>query len=164
MSLDGAVVELAGPSRPLGIVDLATRLGGLRYLELVSYERLGRLAAEGDMSVSLALFMAKAALAHAGRGDLLGSLLPVSPGLPDAAELTVCPGEAVRALLARSLEQPGVLASLYETAEAAYAIRLAHRHPSGEANEARVLERCLESCRATRADLSSTLGQTSFAP
>ena len=140
--------ELAGPRRPLFLVELAGVLGGLVYVELAGHERLGRLAASlarsGDAAG--AVWASAASLAHAWRAAQLERLLPVSRGLPDAASVTVCPGPATAEWVER-LELSNVdrlyaeLSGFYAELSAAYARRLAFVHASADGPVVTTLER-----------------------
>jgi hypothetical protein len=89
--------ELAGPARPLSLLESAYVLGGLRWVELEGYSLLGiRSVAEanapGAGEMQFALWAAASSFAHAWRAEQLLSLLPVSGGLPAAEVCTRSPG------------------------------------------------------------------------
>ncbi|MGH9298051.1 MAG: hypothetical protein ACRDZP_08770 [Acidimicrobiales bacterium] len=156
MSSPGLLDVLAGPPRPLSLVELARVLGGLRWLELQGFERWGRLAIE-PWDKAVAGWASGASLAHAWRASQLEALLPVSVGLPSASQST-CPhspeleetaaetlpgdpvgpapdgGKAERTTPADPLRLLGLLAS-------AYRVRLAHPHQSADKPVLRVLSR-----------------------
>lgn len=145
------LVSLAGPARPLTLRESAAVLGGLRFVELASFRRLGRLASgrAGAISPAGAVWAAESSLAHARRAAELEALLPVSSGLPDAEECTRSPGAEVSALVAdlekvgdpSSPEQASPLDALYLALAQAYAFRAAHASPAADRAQRRVLER-----------------------
>lgn len=141
---DRLVDLLAGPAEPLGLVALAHVLGGVRYVELEAFRSLGQLSAEAGTKPAVAVRASGAALAHAWRARQLEALLPVSAGLPGAADVTLSPGPAVDALLGRLWAgDPEVTAGLSVVLAATYRRRLAHPHPSAEPFVARTLGRLL---------------------
>jgi len=98
----------------LNLHDSAVQLGGLRAIELASFERLGaRAVRDGDDAE--ARWCASASLAHAWRAGLLEDLLPVSAGLPSADDLTVLPAGPLAEALDRAL--PAVPPGADDTAD-----------------------------------------------
>lgn len=96
MSGDGIARELAGPDRPLSIVEMAGVLGRLCWVELQGFRILGEMAAgAGHLDPTSAVFSSSASMAHGWRACQLEALLPVSTGLPSPEEVTGPGGEAV---------------------------------------------------------------------
>jgi hypothetical protein len=83
---------------PLSLLESAQVLGRMRYVELAAFERLGH-RAHATTIAPLATFLSGASLAHGWRACLLEDHLPVSAGLPGAAELTVSPSAGIDAAL-----------------------------------------------------------------
>ncbi len=153
---DDLLEALAGPARPLGLLESARVLGGLRWVELTSFELLGRLATGagegGPLDAATAVWASGASLGHAWRAHELERLLPVSAGLPSAAECTVAPGRLVEAFveaLARHVAVPGEgLASFYDLLVRAYEVRAVHPLEAADRAVVRTLGRLVADLRA----------------
>ncbi len=154
--MSGDLLEaLAGPARPLSLLESARALGGLRWVELASFELLGRLAAgggdAGSLDASAAVWASGASLGHAWRANELERLLPVSVGLPSAAECTVAPGRLVEGFvgeLARHVAAPGEgLACFYDLLVSAYEVRAAHPLEAADGAVVRTLGRLVADLR-----------------
>ena len=143
----------------LSIVESARVTGGLRFVELSCYEALSlaATAADGD-DAPLAVFLAAAGLAHAWRAEQLAGLLPLSVGLPGAAELTRAPSPAAaEALSLLAAAAPAELAAvalgaLYPALAAAYELRSARAAPAADGPLLRVWRR-------VSADLAAVSGE-----
>lgn len=150
MSAEEALLgSLAGPERPLTLLESAAVLGGLRFVELSAFVRLGSLARDGDLAPAAVVWSAEASLAHGRRASDLEVLLPVSAGLPSAAECTKSPDGEVTAFLG-ALEQvsdpfsdegAACLEFLHRLLGRAYALRSSHGSPAADRAQRRVLER-----------------------
>ncbi len=133
----------------LSLLESADFLGRCRYVELQAFSLLGRRAAGcGDPAV--AGYAAGASLAHGWRARQLEELLPVSTGLPRAAELTRSPcastDEALE-LAAGGGEDAELLdaflGAIYPSMAAGYAGRLAAASPAADPPVVRALQRVL---------------------
>jgi hypothetical protein len=91
---------LAGPDRPLTLLESARVFGGLRHLELELFTQLGRRAPEAQ-SPSVTVWASSASMAAAWRASLLEGLLPFSKGLPGLEESTRSAGPLTDAVLGR---------------------------------------------------------------
>jgi len=139
--------ELAGPLRPLTLIESAGVLGGLRYVELRLFTVLGRRAPIATPAEA-ALWAASASLAAVRRAGELAVLLPVSKGLPDADTLTRPPGNLAEAALAdlEAAEAERTLVArtahpLYAALAGAYGSRADAAAPAADAPAAAVLSR-----------------------
>lgn len=159
----------------------AAGLGRLRYVEVGFFERVGRRASLLEPA-PVAIWAEAASLAAAWRASLIAELLPVSVGLPDAAELTRSAGEAVDAALDRlgpppaegaadqGAGQPGsavagldgaalvehVAESFYPALLAAYETRRAARAPAADGPVLRMLVRVIADLRAELESATAT--------
>ncbi len=143
-----------------GIVESARLTGGLCYAELSLHQLLGSLAPRAE-DPGDASFLAAAARSHAWRGRQLAALLPVSAGLPAAAELTASPSsgfDTALGLLATAAGSPGnaalvrraVLEAVYPALADAYESRLRDASPAADAPLSRVIVRVLADLVAVR--------------
>ncbi|HVB06711.1 MAG TPA: hypothetical protein VNF07_10760 [Acidimicrobiales bacterium] len=145
-------------SEPLTLLDSAARLGHYRYVELRGFARLGARAPRA--APALAGFLAGAARAHAHRAGLLEARLPLSIGIPHAAELTVAPDLESEGLLDELLGVPdeqllgALVEGLYPSLLAAYRAHLGRCSPFSDPPVARLLGRLI-------ADLEGVLGEAS---
>jgi len=153
--------------RPYGIVESARITGTLRYAELALFELIGS-SAPGARPATAAVFLAGAARSHGWRAEQLAPLLPVSNGLPGAAQCTASPGPAFESALGALAAAPEALdgaelvdalvSALYPVLAASYEARLARCH-SAPADQAlaRVLRRVAADLAAVVADGSDLL-------
>lgn len=131
----------------------AETLGHYRYVELSFAQLSGHKAAEGG---AVAPFLAGAAGAHAWRAALFEELLPVSIGLPGAAELTVPPTERFSATLTElgGLGAESLVTVLVEDAYpallATWAAHAASASPVADAALVRTLRRTVADLTAVR--------------
>lgn len=179
MIADRLVSELAGPARPLLMLDVGPALGGLRFVELALFEWLGQAAAtlEEDHEAAWA---SAASFRAAWRASQLEGLLPVSVGLPNAELATAPSGPLVAGSIAELAEgrqpdpvpgvgrQPGagparrrpgevpdVASSWYDTLLAAYRHRLVWTAPAADGPLERVLCRLVADLEAERTAVGS---------
>lgn len=148
----------------MNLLESATELGRLRAAEIACFECLGALAPR-LRPAPFALFAASASRAHAWRAALVEELLPVSDGLPSAAELTVAGGLLSEGLgllagMGRDPSASGgptadgarvvslVLERLYPELVAAYGSLLARCRPVSDGAVARNLRRALSDLEA----------------
>lgn len=142
-----------------GLHATAETIGHYRYAELGFAQLSGHKAAEGG---AVAPFLAGAGGAHAWRAALFEELLPVSVGLPGAAELTVPPTDGFDATL-RELAalEVGILVTVlvedvYPALLAAWAAHAATASPVADAALVRTLRRAGADLAAVR-DEGATL-------
>ncbi len=172
----GALLDqLSGPCRALSLLESARVVGGLRWVELGAFASLGRAATSGGLPPELAVWASGASLAHAWRAGQLHSLLPVSAGLPSAAEATKPPGEDV-AELVESLAPPSAatgspssgdgpaLFRLYAALTAAYERRAEFAHPSADPPAVRVFVRLAADTRRIAASFPASTGPAGPSP
>ena len=114
----------------LSLHESAAGLGRLRYVEVGFFERVGRRAASLQPP-QVAIWADSAARAAAWRASLLGELLPVSVGLPAAAELTRSAGAAVDLALDR-LGPPEDETRLFPPSRQRPAMQAVPSRPAGE--------------------------------
>jgi hypothetical protein len=144
------IAELSGPPRPLQLVEQAAVAGGLRYVELALFARLGRAAPELG-AAALTVWASSASMRAAWRAEALEELLPVSVGLPTGEACTVPPGPMTAALVNEAETAAGWAADVYEVLLAAYGIRLSNLSAAADPPFERVLTRLV-------ADLDSERG------
>ena len=164
----------------MNIIESAGHLGSLRAVELACFARLGERAPELSPA-SCARWAASASRAHAWRAALLEDLLPVSAGLPGAAELTVLPESPLGEELARSLPVPGrdpgaprsaerdsrpdnglelvsgIVSRLYPLVLGEYALGLERCTPAADGAVARGIRRAVADLEAVRAEGAALL-------
>lgn len=149
--IGGLAAELAGPARPLTMLEAGSVLGGLRFAELSLFEWLGGVARslEADDDVAWA---SAGSLRAAWRASQLEVLLPVSVGLPDAGAVTVAPSPAVAGAVAQlgAGDVSETASSWYEALLAAYRQRLAFLAPAADPPLERVLSRLVADLEAER--------------
>ncbi|MGA3214148.1 MAG: hypothetical protein ABSD97_00470 [Acidimicrobiales bacterium] len=169
----------------MNLLESSRHLGALRAVELTCFRRLGERAPR-LAPPSCARWAAAASLAHAWRASLLEDLLPLSPGLPGPAELTVLPEDLLGDELARALPEqgddafPGMAAGfcdspsdnasqlvadlaggLYPVLLARYRLRLQLSSPAADGAVVRTIGRAVADLEAVQAEgvaLSSRLG------
>ena len=156
-------LALQAVSEPLSLAESADLLGRYRFVELECFAQLGERAARCERP-EVARYLSGAARAHAWRAGLLEALLPVSVGLPAAAELTVSPhpalGSALQELVAAEDDSlvEGLLTVLYPAMLAAYRAHLERCSPFSDPPVRRTLRaprrRPWALCASTRADRS----------
>ncbi len=168
----------AGPAPSfLTLEESAAGLGRLRYVEVGFFERVGRRAASLEPA-PVAIWADSASRAAAWRASLIAELLPVSVGLPGAAQLTRSAGAAVDEALdrlgpvadehpahtpSRPLEEPSpppggvidgpglvahVAAYFYPALLGAYEARQAAHSPAADPPVLRVMARVAADLRA----------------
>jgi hypothetical protein len=157
---DGLLEQLAGPRRPLSLLELGRVLGGLRWVELEAFRVLGERAkvmpaepGEPGLAVhpgpALAMWASASSMAHAWRALQLEALLPVSVGLPTARECTGSPGPAATdwvaslgsAVAGTDDDGRGVVVGWYGVLAEAYGLRVGNSHPSADGPVVRTLGR-----------------------
>ena len=133
----------------LSLLDSADLLGRCRYVELAAFSLLGR-RAPGCEGPAVVAYLAGASLAHGWRAGQLEALLPVSTGLPGAAELTRSPAASTDLALELATAPGGdaelldaLLGAIYPSMSAGYAERLSAASPAADPPVARTLRRLL---------------------
>jgi hypothetical protein len=131
-------------------------LGRYRYVELLLFVGLGGRAPKAERS-EVAVFLSGAARAHGFRAALLEARLPVSVGLPGAAELTVSFDPRLDAALGALMSYSdddllgAVTGALYPAMIEAYGAHLRICSPVSDAP----VRRCLGRVAADLADVQT---------
>jgi hypothetical protein len=142
---------------PLTLAETADLLGRYRHVELSLFARLGGRAPSCE-DAAVVVYLAGASRAHGFRAGLVEPLLPVSDGLPRAAELTRSPGErfdeALEVLTAGSDGEllDALVGTFYPAMAAGYAEHLAVAVSPADAAVHRMLRRLLADLAATTAE------------
>ncbi|MCU1493911.1 MAG: hypothetical protein JWO62_1675 [Acidimicrobiaceae bacterium] len=142
-------------TRPLTLLESADLLGRYRYVELAAFVALGKRAAHCSEPTAAA-YLAGASLAHGWRAHLVEERLPVSVGLPTAADCTRSPSpELDSALVALTGGEDvevldGLLGALYPAMAAGYVERIAAASAAADPPIVRLLGRLLADLDAVR--------------
>ncbi len=154
---------------PLTLAETADLLGRYRHVEFSLFARLGERAPSCE-DAAVVVYLAGASRAHGFRAALVEPLLPVSDGLPVAAELTRSPGdrfdEALEVLAVAGHDEElldALVGTFYPEMAAGYAEHLAVAVSPADAAVHRMLRRLLADLAATTAEgrvLAPTAGGT----